>query len=81
MTIASDEIVEADFTRLLNELSAVDVVAVLTEFAHTTAFIHGLFETSGCFTVPRMLTLKGVEAVDLSSMVHATDVRTLASLQ
>ncbi len=44
MTIASDEIVEADFTRLLNELSAVDVVAVLTEFAHTTAFIHGLFE-------------------------------------
>ncbi|PBK84582.1 hypothetical protein ARMGADRAFT_1037059 [Armillaria gallica] len=81
MTIASDEIVEADFIRLLNELSAVDVVAVLIEFAHTTAFIHRLFEISGCFTVLCMLTPKGVEAVDLSSMVHAKDVRTLASLQ
>ncbi len=81
MTIVSDEIAEVYFTRLLNKVSAVDVVAVLTEFAHTTAFIHGLFEISGSFTVLRMLTLKGVEAVDLSSIVHARDVSTMASLQ
>ncbi|SJL12666.1 uncharacterized protein ARMOST_16097 [Armillaria ostoyae] len=75
ITIVSDEIVEAHFTRLLSEVSALEVVAVLTEFAHTTAFIHGLFETSSCFTVLRMLMLKGVEAVDLASVIHVRDVR------
>ncbi|PBK58570.1 hypothetical protein ARMSODRAFT_117007 [Armillaria solidipes] len=75
ITIALDKIVEAHFTRLLSEVSALEVVAVLAEFTHTTAFIHRLFETSGCFTVLRMLMLKVVEAVDLASVIHVRDVR------
>ncbi len=71
--IASDDIVEADCTRLLNELSALEVVAILTKYAHTPAFIQGLFQTSGRFLKLHRLMLKGVEAVDPASLVHIRD--------
>ncbi|SJL12621.1 uncharacterized protein ARMOST_16050 [Armillaria ostoyae] len=71
--IASDDIVEADCTRLLNELSALEVVAIFTKYAHMPAFIEGLFETPGHFMALHKLTLKGVEAVDPASLVHIRD--------
>ncbi|KAK0224390.1 hypothetical protein EDD85DRAFT_981892 [Armillaria nabsnona] len=73
ITIASDDIIEADCTRLLNELSALEVVVVHTEYAHIPKFIQGLFGTSGRFKALRRLTLKGEEAVDPASFAHVKD--------
>ncbi|KAK0442404.1 hypothetical protein EV421DRAFT_584007 [Armillaria borealis] len=73
ITIASDDVIEADCTRLLNELLAVEVVVVHTEYAHTPKFIQGLFETSGRFKALRRLTLKGEEVVDPASFAHVKD--------
>ncbi|KAK0458362.1 uncharacterized protein EV420DRAFT_1643246 [Desarmillaria tabescens] len=74
ITIALNDVAEADCTHLLNELSSLEVVVVLTKYAHTPAFIQGLFETSGRFTALRRLTLKGIETIDPASLAHVKDV-------
>ncbi|KAK0215073.1 hypothetical protein IW262DRAFT_1514044 [Armillaria fumosa] len=73
ITVASNDIIEADCTRLLNELSALEVIAVHTAYAHTPEFIRGLFDTSGRFKMLRRLTLKGEEAVDPASLARVKD--------